>query len=221
MHFAVVSAPEGSQGKPYMFFKFRTLNAANKCPDVDEFALVYESEEQLQQLCHADDLKGILRSLGVEIPSNATPVMLARALHRLVEEKATTWSSEKAEEITQPEEPEMAEKKAKKPASKKETVAKPKAEKTVKPKAEKIAKPKAKSSVQAKGGGKLDKAARIKVLTKNPAKPGSIRYENLEVIFAAKTVEEALRNLRAMPRGGGMLDIRFALANGLIEVANG
>jgi hypothetical protein len=212
MHFAVVSAPEGSQGKPYRFFKFRTLNAANKCPDVDEFALVYESEEQLQQLCHADDLKGILRSLGVEIPSNATPVMLARALHRLVEENATTWSSEKAEEITQSEEPEMAEKKAKKPAAKKP--AKPKAEKVAKPKAEK-------RPVQAKVSGKLPKESRIKVVGKNPARPGSIRFENLEVIFAAKTVEEALRNLRAMPRKGGMIDIRFAIDNGLIEVANG
>lgn len=218
MHFAVVTAPEGSTGKPYRFYKFRSLKAAHKCPEVDEFALVYESEEQLQQLCPADDLWGILRSVGVEIPSNATHVMLAKALHRLVEENATTWSSEKAEEATQiEEEPEMAEKKAKKPAAKKaKDFSKPKKPAAVaKEKTPKVAK---KRPLQAKVTGKLPKQGKIKVLGHNTARPGSIRYENLEVIFSAKTVEEALRNLHAMPRKGGTVDLRFALANNLIEI---
>jgi hypothetical protein len=128
MHYAVVSAPEGSHGKPYRFYKFRSLASAHKCPEVDEFALVYESVEQLEQLCHPDDTKGILVSLGVEVPSTANRSMLAKALHRLAEENATTWSSEKAEEATHEEEPDMAVKKAKtkKPKAVKQKVIKPK-----------------------------------------------------------------------------------------------
>lgn len=216
MHYAIVEAKEGSRGKPYQFFKFRSLKAAHNCPVVDEFALVYESLEQLEQLCHADDLRGILRALGVEIPNNANHAMLAKALHRLAEESATSWSE--SEETTQKEEePEMATaKKTKKPAAKKAKAAKsPKPKVAKPPKERKVAK---KRPLQAKITGKLDKSAKIKVLAANPARPGTIRHDNLQVIYAAKTLEEALRNLNNMPKKGGMVDVRFALANGLIEV---
>lgn len=217
MHYAIVNAPPGSQGKPYRFFKFRSLASAHKCPDVDEFALVYESSEQLKQVCPAEDLKAILTAIGQEVPDYISHDMLAKGLHTLVEENATTWSSEKADEATQEEEPDMATAKktkkaaaSKKPQTKTATAKKPAAEKKER-----------KVPVKAKVIGKVEKVGKIKVLAANPARNGTHRYENLEVIFAAKTVEEALRNLRNMTPPGGMLDIRFALANKLIEITNG
>lgn len=210
MHYAVVNAPPGSTGKPYRFFKFRTLNAAHKCQEVDEFALVYESQEQLEMLCHPDDIKGILTAVGVEVPSVVTATALAKALHRLVEETATTWSSEKAEETTQEEEPDMATaKKSKKPA-------KAKTKTTTKP-----VKKERKTPLKDKARGPLAQTGKIKVLAKNPAREGTIRHANLEVILNSKTLEEALRNLRNMTPPGGMIDVRFAVANGLIEILNG
>lgn len=214
MHFAVVDSPPGGQGKPYRFYKFRSLASAHKCPEVNEFALVYESPEQLQQLCPADDIKAILIAVGVDVPDNAGHVALANALHKLVEETATTWSSEKAEETTPEEEPDMATvKKAKK------STAKPKT-KTATAKKPAVKKER-KVPLQAKASGKLAQAGKIKVLAENPARKGTNRYQNLDVILAAKTVEEALRNLRNMTPPGGMVDIRFAVANRLIDITNG
>ena len=207
MHYAVVNAPPGSSGNAYRFFKFKALSAAHKCPLVDEFALVYEVPEQLQQLCPADDLRAILIACGVEVPDSATHIMLANALHRLVEENATSWAKESAQNG----EPEMASvKKAKKAAAPK----KAKAKKAPAPKKER------KVPLQAKLKGRMAREGRIKKLGTNPAREGTNRYANLEVILAAKTVEEALRNLRNLPKPGGMVDIRFAIANGLIEVAD-
>jgi hypothetical protein len=217
MHYAIVNAPPGSVGKAYRFFKFRSLSSAHKCPEVDEFALVYESMEQLKQICPTDDLKAILVSVGKEVPNFISHEMLAQGLHKLVEQNATTWSSEKADETTQEKEPDMATaKKTKKAASAK----KPKT-KTVAAKKPAAAKKERKIPMKTKAVGKMEHAGKIKVIGANNARKGSNRYNNLEVIFAAKTVEEALRNLRNMTPKGGMLDIRFAVANGLIEISNG
>lgn len=211
MHFAIVNAPPGSTGKPYRFYKFKTLNAAHKCPEVDEFALVYESQEQLQQLCPMEDIRAVLISLGIEVPESVTHAALANALHKLTEKNATSWSSEKAEETTLEEEPEeMAS--IKKAAKKSAAPKKAKAKKAAPVKKER------KVPLQAKLTGRMQQTGKIKVLGKNPAREGTNRYDNLAVILASKTVEEALRNLRNLPKPGGMVDIRFALANGLIEV---
>jgi len=212
MHYAIVNAPPGSQGKPYRFYKFKTLNAANKCSEVDEFALVYESPDQLKQLCPAADLRAILVATGNEVPDSATHDALANALHRLTEQNATSWSAEKAEEITQQEEPDMAVKKA---AAKKSS--KPKA---AKPKKEAAPKKERRAPLQAKAKGGMPKAGKIKKLAPNPAREGTKRFTNLEVIYNSKTVEDALRDLRNLPVPGGMTDIRFAVANGLIEIAD-
>jgi hypothetical protein len=197
MHFAIVNAPPGTQGKPYRFYKFRTLNTANKCSEVDEFALVYESSEQLKQLCPTDDIRAIVVAMGHEVPENANHDALVRALHRLVENEAVSWST------TQTEEPEVATKKAPKKAAKPK-VAKEKKER--------------KSPLQAKFSGKLTKSGKIKKLAPNPARAGTRRHLNLEVIYNSKTVEDALRDLRNLTTPGGMVDIRFAVANGLIEI---
>jgi hypothetical protein len=211
MHYAVVNAPPGSQGKPYRFYKFRTLNTANKCSEVDEFSLVYESPDQLKEICPLEDIKAILVSLGHEVPENATHDACVNALHRLVEESAITWSAEASEAAQIEEEPEMAAKKAtKKTAAKKS--AKPKVAKEAKPKKER------KVPLQAKVTGKMGKSGKIKKLSPNPAREGTIRHTNLEVIYNSKTVEDALRDLRVLPKPGGMGDIRFAVANGLIEI---
>jgi hypothetical protein len=218
MHFAIVDSPSGSQGKPYRFYKFRSLASAHKCPEVTEFALVYESLDQLKQLCPADDIRAILIAVGETVPTSISHEMLATGLHKLVEQNATTWSSEKAEEATQEEEPDMATaKKAKKTAKTKTATAKAK-----KPAVKKVAEKKErKVPLKTKATGKMESSGKIKVLAANPARKGTHRYENLEVIFGSKTVEEALHTLRNMTPKGGMLDIRFAVANKLIEVSNG
>lgn len=214
MHYAIVDAPPGATGKPYRFYKFRTLTSAHKCPEVSEFALVYESPEQLKQLCPADDIRAILVAMGHEVPETISHSALVDGIHKLVEQTATTWSSEKADETTpEEEEPDMATakktKKAAKPKTKTATAKKP------------AAKKERKAPLQAKATGRMSQTGKIKVLADNPARKGTHRYDNLEVILAAKTVEEALRNLRNMTPPGGMVDIRFAVANKLIEVTNG
>lgn len=214
MHYAVVPAQPGSKGKAYNIYKFRTLKVANNCSEVDEFALVYESPEQLKEISPAEDLRAILVSLGHEVPETATHEALARALHKLAEETATTWSSEQAEETTQEEEPDMAEKKATKKASPKKS-AKPKAAKKTEPKERK--KP---LQAKVKGRGAVPKEGKIRKLVANPAREGTKRHTNLEVIYASKNVQDALRDLRALPNPGGMDDIRFAVANGLIEIVD-
>ena len=203
MHYAVVNAPPGTQGKPYRFYKFRTLNVANKCSEVDEFSLVYESPDQLKQLCPSEDIRAILVALGHEVPETANHDALVNALHRLVETEATSWSKEN-EAAQSEEEPEMAKKAtAKKPAAKKAAVKKER-----------------KVPLQAKANGKMGKTGKIKKLAPNPAREGTKRFTNLEVIYNSKTVEDALRDLRNLPAPGGMADIRFAVANGLIEIAD-
>lgn len=206
MFYAIVNATPGTQGKPYHFYKFKSRGSAQKNAGTDEFSLVFESAEELHSLCPTEDIKGILVSCGVEVPETATPNQISHALFLLVSENATSWSAKK-EETTQTEEPDMATaKKAKKTAAKK-------------PKAEKKAKAPKKAPLQAKVSGRMAKTGKIKKLGQNPAREGTKRYENLEVILGSKTVESALETLRNMTPPGGMVDIRFAVANGLIEVS--
>ena len=108
----------------------------------------------------------------------------------------------------------MAEKKATKKASPKKS-AKPKAAKKTEPKERK--KP---LQAKVKGRGAVPKEGKIRKLAANPARAGTKRHTNLEVIYASKNVQDALRDLRALPNPGGMDDIRFAVANGLIEIVD-
>lgn len=93
------------------------------------------------------------------------------------------------------------------------------AKKAKKSAAKKPKAPKKERKLQAKVAGRMAKTGKIKKLGTNPAREGTKRYENLEVILQSKTVESALETLRNMTPPGGMLDIRFALESGLIEVA--
>jgi hypothetical protein len=206
MFYVVLNGQPGSQGKAYHFYKFKSENAAKKCARTDDFSLAFESADGLEVVCSADDIKGVLTASGVEVPETATKSQMANALFLLVSENATSWSG-KNDETTQTEEPDMATaKKAKKSAAKK-------------PKAEKVAKVKAPKKVQAKAPGRMSKTGKIKKLGTNPAREGTKRYENLEVVLQSKTVESALETLRNMTPPGGMLDIRFALESGLIEIS--
>lgn len=203
MIYAIVPGEPGTQGKAYHFFKYKARTSAQKNAGSDEFSLVFESAEELQQLRPTEDLKGILTSSGVDVPETATESQIANALFLLVSENAT-WPAQK-EEATQTEEPEMAT--AKKTKSKKAP-------------AEKKAKA-PKKVIQAKTSGRMAKTGKIKKLgVPNPARQGTKRYENLEVVLGSKTVESALETLRNMTPPGGMLDIRFAIESGLIEVTN-
>jgi hypothetical protein len=65
----------------------------------------------------------------------------------------------------------------------------------------------------------MSKTGKIKKLGTNPAREGTKRYENLEVVLQSRTVESALETLRNLTPPGGMVDIRFALESGLIEIS--
>lgn len=217
MHYAIAAGEPGTQGKPYKFFKFRTENATQKCTKSDEFSIVFDSPEQLQEVCPNEDIVGILTAMGVEVNSTYTytPTACAKALFRLVEQNAVSWGHDEPDP-TPTEEPAMAEA-VKKPA-KKSAAKKPKSEK--KAKAAKAPKEK-KPNLQAKARGSVPKTGKIKKLAPNPARVGTNRHLNIEAILGSKTVEEALNNLRNLQPQGGMVDIRFALANKLIEVIGG
>ena len=200
MIYVILNSPPGTQGKAYHFYKFNSEISARKCAKTDEFSLVFESVDGLEVVRSADDIKGILTASGVDVPETATKSQMANALFLLVSENATSWSG-KNDETTQSEEPDMAT-----------------AKKAKKPKAEKVVKAKAAKKVQAKVAGRMAKTGKIKKLGTNPAREGTKRYENIEIILQSKTVESALETLRNMTPPGGMLDIRFALESGLIEV---
>jgi hypothetical protein len=106
-------------------------------------------------------------------------------------------------------------------AAKKSATKKAKAPKEAKPKKEKVAKaPKEpKPKLQMKKIGKFDPRAKIKKLVKeNPARPGTLRHTNLEIVFNSKTVGEAVEALKGTQKGG-LVDVKFAIESGLIEVA--
>lgn len=213
MYYAIVAGEAGTQGNAYKFYKFKTENAAVKCAKLDEFSVVFLTEDGLKELCKPEELTGILTAMGVEVNDGYSHETLAKAVFRMAEERATWASEENPEPPVEQESEEMA-------AAKKSATKKAKAPKEPKAKKEKVAKaPKeAKPKLQRKKIGKFDPKAKIKKLVKdNPARPGTVRHQNLEIVFSSKTVEEAVAALKGTQKGG-LVDVKFAIANNLIEV---
>lgn len=95
MIYAIVPS-ESEHGLPYKFYKFKSHAAAHKASVVDEHSVVYEEPKQLLDM-PVPELTGIFRSVH---PSDKTTVgkeQIVAALHRMVEEKAVTFTEQKQE----------------------------------------------------------------------------------------------------------------------------
>jgi len=194
MYYAICEGIPGSNGPPFLIYKFDKLEDMRHCEHVDEYAIVYNGDEprQLLDFCSPEELKSICAAFGETIKF-ISPEQAASAVHTMTVKKAVKWKPEKENKMSNT-------------ATATVPVA-PAPQATTAP-ANKQERP------------RFNKDAKIvSLMDTPPIREGTNRYRNMLVIMQSSSVAEAMEKLRALsPAPGGGVDIKIAIKAGAIEL---
>lgn len=220
IYLVLTNYPGSGRSEPYSCFAFRTLADAEKCPEVDENSVAFSTPQQLAETLTMSELEGMIQTLEPHLEvrrgSMHHPLEAAKAVHMALLKIAKPYRKtdimtddvQTDDALAQDLKSELENAPAKKGK-------KAKAEKA--PKAPKEPKPKKDSPV-----GKVKynpEAAIIRTEKECNLRPGTFRHRNQEIVFASKTVGEAVEKLKALESSpSGYADVKLALEQGWIEV---
>ena len=214
MFYAICDGVPGSDGPPFLFYKFKTLKAVKTCKAVNEHSYVFDGKETVDRLNHLftkEEITSVCEPFGK--PSSAENFWVLTA------SKAKYWK---------PEEETKMNRFVKGDTSSVEVV-------TEQPDVDPHTRITLELDEMEKQGGPFDAIKKIvdvkqgwsneckiiKLMDEPPIKQGTNRYRNMQVVLASQTVGEAITALRKLdPAPGGKTDIRIAVKAGAIKVDN-
>ena len=214
MFYAICDGVPGSDGPPFLFYKFKTLKAVKTCKAVNEHSYVFDGKETVDRLNHLftkEEITSVCEPFGK--PSSAENFWVLTA------SKAKYWK---------PEEETKMNRFVKGATSSVEVV-------TEQPDVDPHTRITLELDEMEKQGGPFDAIKKIvdvkqgwsneckiiKLMDEPPIKQGTNRYRNMQVVLASQTVGEAITALRKLdPAPGGKTDIRIAVKAGAIKVDN-
>lgn len=218
MFYAICDGVPGSDGPPFLFYKFKTLKAVKTCKAVNEHSYVFDGKETVDRLNHLftkEEITSVCEPFGK--PSSAENFWVLTA------SKAKYWKPEEEAKMNRfvkgdtssvgvvTEQPDVD------PHTRitLELDEMEKDEPTVGQAFDAI-----KKIVDVKP--KWDNECKIiRLMDEPPIKQGTNRYRNMQVVLASQTVGEAISALRKLePAPGGRMDLRIAVKAGAIKIDN-
>tara|TARA_R100000655_G_scaffold33022_1_gene65135 strand:- start:12088 stop:12759 length:672 start_codon:yes stop_codon:yes gene_type:complete len=214
MFYAICDGVPGSDGPPFLFYKFKTLKAVKTCKAVNEHSYVFDGKETVDRLNHLftkEEITSVCEPFGK--PSSAENFWVLTA------SKAKYWK---------PEEETKMNRFVKGDTSSVEVV-------TEQPDVDPHTRITLELDEMEKEGGSFDAIKKtpdvkkgwsnecqiIKLMDEPPIKQGTNRYRNMQVVLASQTVGEAISALRKLdPSPGGRMDLRIAVKAGAIKIDN-
>ena len=193
--YAVLENHGGSnRNEPYSYFVFPSLRELRNCKELNEYSIVFSNAEQLQNTFTEQELLSVLEASGIqrETAGYYSSQGVYKEFHALVAARAKKYKPVEKETKMQVNTPS-----APMPT---QTVA------ADTPKAERSAR------------SKYNAQARITVTGSNPYREGSNRWHNFEALAKSATVADALAAMKALTPGGNSVDIKLALAKGVIKL---
>jgi hypothetical protein len=219
IYLVLTNYPGSGRSEPYSCFAFRSLADAEKCPEVNEHSVAFSTAQQLADTLTMRELEGMIQTLepnlAVRRGSIHSPLEAAKAVYMALLKIAKPYR--KPDNMTDEANTQTDEALAKDLKSELENAPGKKGKKAKAPKEPKPKKEKKESPV-----GKVKynpDAAIIRTDKECNLRPGTFRHRNQEIVFASKTVGEAVEKLKALESSpSGYADIKLALEQGWIEV---
>lgn len=204
MYYAIVEGPPASEGKPFHVYKFRTLKEAHAAKVVDQHSVVYSEKKQLAEFFRKEELDAVWLALnkgrkeppfGVKGFPSVTAA--ADALHAMVLKQAVAFAQAPQEPPVDPTPVKAAPPPKAQPRAKVET-------------------PMATEQLRVHG----DEG--IKIIKNFEGREASLRYKNMMLIQASKSVEEAVERLTKAGNETKVARdfIRWAAKSGYIELVS-
>ena len=216
MFYAICDGVPGSDGPPFLFYKFKTLKAAKMCKAVNKDSYVFDGKETVDRLNHLftkEEITSVCEPFGKH--SSAENFWV------LTESKAKYWKPEKELNMNKfvtgstssvgvvTEQPDVDPHTRITLELDEMEKAEPTAEEAIEA-IKKIVTIKPKWS---------DESKIVKLMEEPPLKQGTNRYRNMQVVLASQTVGEAISALRKLdPAPGGRMDLRIAVKANAIKI---
>ena len=191
---------ESDRNEPYSYFVFPSMRELRNCKEIDEYSIVYSTVEQLKEAHTEEELLSVMEAsynkLKSPLDNETTGYLRAQGVHgeffSYVDFVARKYKPIKKETKVSAEVVNIE----------------PTAPIKTEPKAQRTAR------------SKYDPDAKIVVTGDNPYREGSNRWHNFEALAKSATVADALSAMKALTPGGNSVDIKLALAKGVIKLGD-
>lgn len=187
---------ESNRNEPYSYFVFPSLRELRNCKELNEYSIVFSNVEQLQNTFTEQELLSVLEASNIQRETTGyfNSQGVYKEFHTIVAARAKKYKPVEKEtkmQVTTPSAPMPT-----------PTVA--------------VDTPKPERNARAK----YDPQAKIVTTGSNPYREGSNRWHNFEALAKSATVTDALSAMKALTPGGNSVDIKLALAKGVIKLGD-